>query len=250
MSVRSRRLLALPVAVAAIAFIAWPGGSAQPAAQADKTPSMPSSSYWLGAGEKEGALPESSASIYQGANDQNFLKLINQANALPRYKNTVWKSAGPVGGVQSIPEIGSGAELFGAVGGIGTAIAVDPSDTSGNTAYLGTHGGLWKTTDGGKTLTELSSNFLRAPVGAIAVDPTNPKNVYVGTGVAVNTLSDDQVGAGMYVSHDAGKTFVRPGVNTRGYGVNTIVVSPTTGHVLAGTNFGLWRSTDHGGSFV
>lgn len=39
--------------------------------------------------------------------------------------------------MKDIPGTGSGAELFGAVGGIGTALAVDPSDPTGNTVYLG-----------------------------------------------------------------------------------------------------------------
>jgi hypothetical protein len=252
MSVRSRRLLVLPVAAAALAFIALPSGSARPAAK-DVAPSqlIKSADYWAAHPESEGALPEAAGnSIYEGANDQNFRQFISQANALNPYSSRPWKSRGPFNGVKSIPSVGSGAELFGAIGGIGTAIAVDPSDATGNTAYLGTHGGLWKTTDGGKTVKELSAGFERAAVGAIAIDPQNPNNVYVGTGVSVFTLSDDAVGTGMYVSHDAGKTFHRPALNTRGYGVNAIAISPTFGTVLVGTNFGLWRSTNLGLSFV
>jgi hypothetical protein len=252
MSVRSRRFLVLPVAAAALAFIALPGGSPKSAASGvAPSQAITSADYWAAHRESESPLKQGAANgIYEGANDQNFLKLVGQAQALPQYLSKSWKSVGPFNGVKSIPSVGSGAELFGAIGGIGTAIAADPSDASGNTAYLGTHGGLWKTTDGGTTVKELSAGFARAAVGAIAIDPRDPRTVYVGTGASIATLSDDAVGTGVYVSHNAGQTFSRPALNTRGYGVNAIAVSPTTGTVLVGTNYGLWRSTNSGASFL
>jgi photosystem II stability/assembly factor-like uncharacterized protein len=179
-----------------------------------------------------------------------MIKLTKQAAALPR-RGTAWRNAGPYNGVVDVVGVGSGAEELGPVGGIGTALAVDPSDPTGNTVYLGTIGGLYKSTDGGKSLTNVVDRQLsRVSIGAIAVDPRNPNDVYAGTGVSVFTLSDDAVGAGVYVSHDAGRTWSRPTANTTGYGVNAIDVSPTTGTVLVGTTSGLWRSTNHGASFV
>jgi hypothetical protein len=243
-------LFVLPVAAVAVAFMTLPGTPTQSTAkQVDPSQIINSADYWAAHPESEGALPDGNA-IYEGANDQAFRNYISQARALSQYTSKTWKSEGPFNGVKSIPSIGSGAELFGAIGGIGTAIAVDPSDSSGDTVYFGTHGGLWKTTDGGKTVHELSAGFERSAVGAIAVDPNNPNNVYVGTGVSVFTLSDDAVGTGMYVSHNGGQTFSRPTVNTRGYGVNAIAVSPNTGTVMVGTTYGLWRSTNEGATFT
>ena len=115
--------------------------------------------------------------------------------------------------------------------------------------YLGTHGGLFRSTDGGKHLVNITDGkIMRDGIGSVAVDPTDPKTIYVGTGVALFTLSDDQVGTGVYVSHNRGATFTRPAANTHGYGVTAITVLPN-GTVFAGTNYGLWRSTDHGASF-
>ena len=109
--------------------------------------------------------------LYQGNTDTRFLKLTKQAAALGR-TGRAWKNKGPFHGVESILGTGSGAEMLGKVGGIGTAMVVDPSDRSGNTVYLGTIGGLYKTTNGGKTVHNITEGKIaREAVGAIAVDP-------------------------------------------------------------------------------
>jgi hypothetical protein len=130
---------------------------------------------------------------------------------------------------------------------MGTSVAVDPRDTSGNTVYIGNMGGLWKSTNGGASWKHLGESFLRSAVGAVAVDPLHPDNVYAGTGIALLTVSGDTAGTGVYVSHDAGKTFTRPARNVKGYGTNAITVTPSG--VLVGTNRGLWVSKDKGASF-
>ncbi|GAC1477582.1 MAG: hypothetical protein NVS1B12_13000 [Acidimicrobiales bacterium] len=186
--------------------------------------------------------------IYEGNTDQTFLNLIHQASSLPQASRP-WRNVGPFNGVVDIPGVGSGNEGFGPVDGIGTAIAVDPSDRTGSTVYLGTIGGLYKTTDGGKSVIDIGgSQLARDAIGAVAVDPADPNTVYAGTGVSLNTLSDDAAGVGTYVSHDKGRTWTRPASNTHGYGTNAISVG-AGGTVLVGTNYGLWRSTDHGASF-
>src|SRR4051794_40030634 len=239
------RLLAIPVAGAAAALLAIPGTPTHVTA----TPQLgvPSAEYWATHPENDAKVAFDG--VYAPNTDANMLKLVQQANAAPRTGGS-WKNVGPFGGVKSIQNVGSGAEQLGPIEGIGTAITVDSADPTGNTVYFATHGGLYKSTDGGKTLHNLSdANFLRGSVGAIGIDPTNHNNVYVGTGVSLLTLSDDAVGVGTYVSHDGGKTFVRPTVNTHGYGTNVITVSPRTGWVFVGTNYGLWYSTNHGASF-
>src|SRR5262245_60559526 len=53
------------------------------------------------------------------------------------------------------------------------------------TFYFGSvGGGVWKTTNGGRTWTPIFDSASSASVGAIAVAPSNPNVVYVGTGEA------------------------------------------------------------------
>lgn len=187
--------------------------------------------------------------LYEGNTDMRFLQLTRQAARLPRTGHG-WRNVGPYKGIKDIPGTGSGAELLGSVGGIGTAMAIDPSDKTGNTVYLGTIGGLYKTTDGGKTVRSLTYKKIpRESVGAVAVDPRHPRTVYLGTGVSIFTLSDDAAGTGVYVSHNGGRTWHRPARNIHGYGVNSISINPRNGHVLVGTVYGLWSSINGGKSF-
>src|SRR5205823_3647809 len=92
------------------------------------------------------------------------------------------------------------------------------------------------------------ANFLRGSVGAIGIDPTNHNNVYVVTGLSLLTLSHAAVGVGTYVSHDAGKPFVRPTVNTHGYATNVTTASPRPGCGIAGSSGLHWGTNNVGSS--
>jgi hypothetical protein len=223
---------------------AHPGGPAQPSIHMAALPSIAS----VETDDEKTALP-TDAAIYGPNSGALALAAAKAAAAIPQLSGSgAWHAAGPFG-VDFYPNVANGAEKLGPVAGIGTALAVDPSDASGNTAFLGTHGGLYVTHDGGKTVTNLSDGKLpRTAIGALAIDPAHPRTLYVGTGVSLLTISDDATGTGVYVSRDGGRTFARPAANVGGYGVNVIVVTPTA--VLVGTNTGLYRSTDQGLSFV
>jgi hypothetical protein len=183
------------------------------------------------------------------ANVSNFLKYTSQAAALSVAEaNRHWVDKGPRG-VDMPPGYSQSGERFGRVAGMGTAVVADPSDASGNTVYIGNMGGLWRSTDAGANWTNLTDGKLpRVSVGAVALDPTRPNDIYVGTGISLLTLSGDANGTGIYVSHDRGKTFRRPVQTTQGYGSNAIAVTPTA--VFVATNRGLFRSTNHGLSFA
>src|SRR5256714_9058990 len=83
--------------------------------------------------------------------------------------------------------------------------------------YMGaTGGGVWKTTDGGLTWQATSDkDFTAGSIGAIAVAPSDPNVVYVGTGESPirGNLSP---GDGMYRSTDAGKTWAKIGLADAG----------------------------------
>src|SRR6266487_239118 len=69
-------------------------------------------------------------------------------------------------------------------------------------------GGVWKTTNAGRTWLPIFDSQPIASIGAVAVAPSNPDVVYVGTGEA-DMRSQISFGNGMYKSTDAGKTWTR-----------------------------------------
>ena len=93
------------------------------------------------------------------------------------------------------------------------------------TVYVGfATGGLWKTTNNGTTWTPLFDEQAVSSIGDIAIAPSNPSVVYVGTGEPNNRQSST-IGNGMYKSTDAGKTWTHIGLaDTQSIG--RIVVDP------------------------
>src|ERR1700694_3561977 len=85
------------------------------------------------------------------------------------------------------------------------AIAVDP--TNGNRWLVGTaQGGVWETRDAGGTWTPKTGAEATLAIGAVAIAPSNPSVLYVGTGEA-NRSSDSYGGAGLLKSTDGGSTW-------------------------------------------
>src|SRR5205807_5223968 len=77
-----------------------------------------------------------------------------------------------------------------------TAIAIDP--TNSQKVYLGTaQGGVWRSTDGGTNWTSIFDSAQSLAIGALAVAPSSPSTLYVGTG-EFNSCGDCFFGAGLY----------------------------------------------------
>ena len=84
----------------------------------------------------------------------------------------------------------------GATSGRVTSIAVDP--TNSNKVYLGTaQGGVWRSLDGGTSWISIFDNADSQAIGALAVAPSSPSTLYVGTG-EFNTCGDCFFGVGLY----------------------------------------------------
>jgi hypothetical protein len=78
-----------------------------------------------------------------------------------------------------------------------TAIAINPT-SNGQIVYLGTaQGGVWRSLDGGTTWTSIFDNAQTMAIGALAVAPSNPSTLYVGTG-EFNSCADCFFGVGLY----------------------------------------------------
>jgi len=99
------------------------------------------------------------------------------------------------------------------------------------TFYFGSvGGGVWKTTNAGRTWTPVFDSSSSASIGAIGVAPSNPDVIYVGTGEA-DMRDSIQFGDGMYKSVDAGKTWKHIGLeSTRQIG--RIIVDPKNPNIV------------------
>src|SRR5258707_449868 len=120
------------------------------------------------------------------------------------------------------------------------------------------NGGVWKTTDFGNTWTPIFDDAgSSGSVGAIAVAPSNPNVVYVGSGEGLQR-PDLAVGDGMYKSTDAGKTWTHLGLRDAQQ-ITAIVVDPkdaervyvaAQGHPYGpNAERGVFRSTNGGGGW-
>ncbi len=77
--------------------------------------------------------------------------------------------------------------------------------------FGGVNGGVWETDDAGRTWRPIFDAQPIGSIGALALAPSNPKVIYVGTGEA-DMRSDIAQGDGMYKSLDGGKTFSHIGL--------------------------------------
>jgi hypothetical protein len=108
----------------------------------------------------------------------------------------------------------------------GRTYAVAGNASQPDTFYMGSvGGGVWKTENSGRTWFPISDEGIPiGSIGAIAVAPSDPNVVYVGTGEP-DIRSQHSYGIGVFKSTDAGKTWTHIGLeNTRQIG--RIVVDP------------------------
>ena len=90
------------------------------------------------------------------------------------------------------------------------AIAVDPTDTTGNTVLLGgAQGGIWRSPDAGATWTEVGDTNPSLAMGSIAFAPSQPSTVYAGTGEQASIGFDSYYGAGVLKSTNGGQTWAQ-----------------------------------------
>ena len=99
------------------------------------------------------------------------------------------------------------------------------------TIYAATRtGGLWKTSNNGVTWDPISDSVEVAAVGAVAVAPSNPSIVWMGTGDQANARSSYS-GKGVFKSTDAGKTWQLMGLPDTHH-IARIVVHPTNPEIV------------------
>jgi photosystem II stability/assembly factor-like uncharacterized protein len=126
------------------------------------------------------------------------------------------------------------------------------------TFYIGVvNGGVWKTTDAGRTWKPIFDGQPTGSIGSVAVAPSDANVVYVGSGEGLGR-PDLSVGDGIYKSVDAGQTWTHLGLRD-GQQIPNIAVDPKNPNrvfvAVAGHPYGpneergIFRSTDGGQSF-
>jgi len=109
---------------------------------------------------------------------------------------------------------GLGARNIGsaAMSGRVSAIAATRESSGKTTIFVGAaSGGVWKSEDGGTRYKPVFDEQSVQSIGAIAIDPKNSQNVWVGSGEAW-TRNSVSVGDGIYKSTDSGETWSRAGL--------------------------------------
>ena len=181
------------------------------------------------------AVPAAAPLGAQGGPERPLLN----AAADPLLRGFRWRSIGPAG-----------------QGGRVNDIAVVEHDPSIQYVAFAT-GGIMKTVNRGTTWTPIFDTYSTHSVGDLALAPSNPNVLYVGTGEPNNRQSSS-FGDGMYKSTDGGRTFTQVGLRET-QSIARVVVHPrdpntvwvaAVGH-LFGPNAerGVYKTTDGGASW-
>lgn len=117
------------------------------------------------------------------------------------------------------------------------------------TIYVGSaSGGVWKSVDGGTTFKPMFDKQPSLSIGSVAIDPSNPQTVWVGTGESWvrNSVS---VGTGVYRSRDGGEDWEAVGLPDSEH-VSRIVVHPKDSNTVYSCALGhLWNANTERGVF-
>ncbi len=161
--------------------------------------------------------------------------------------------AGAGGGIDSASYAQLKFRHIGPEGNRVTSVTGVPSD--GSIYYAGAaSGGLWKTSDGGVKWEPIFDDQPVNSIGALAVAPSDPNVVWVGTGEPF-IRSNISVGWGVFKSTDAGKHWTKMGLDSTGR-ISRVIVHPTNpdivyvaalGHLYGPQpQRGIYRTTDGG----
>ncbi len=147
---------------------------------------------------------------------------------------------------------------------------IGPAVTSGRVTEFAVHpdakqhfyvatasGGLWVTRDNGISWSPVFDAYGSYSIGAIAMDPSNPLVLWVGTGEN-NSQRSVAYGDGVYVSRDGGRSFTNVGLGASEHigqigfhpdDPNTVYVAAQGPLWSAGGDRGLYRTTDGGATW-
>ncbi|MEM7413957.1 MAG: hypothetical protein AAF389_00585 [Gemmatimonadota bacterium] len=144
------------------------------------------------------------------------------------------------------------------ISGRATDVAVAEPRGQTYTIYVaGAAGGVWKTDNEGVTWENVFDEEITASIGDVAIAPSDPQQVWVGTGEA-NIFRSSHAGAGIYKSSDAGESWTHMGL-AETQTIGRVIVHPTdpntvwvaaSGHEYRDNpDRGVYKTTDGGQSW-
>lgn len=136
------------------------------------------------------------------------------------------------------------------------AIAVVGEPGNPQVSYIGAaSGGIWKTEDMGYHWRPVFDQTDDSSIGALAVAPSNPKQVWAGTGESFLIRPAHAVGNGVYKSSNAGRTWTKMGLE-KTFIVSRVIVHPTDTNIVyvatmghahgPSRDRGIYKTTDGG----
>jgi len=109
-------------------------------------------------------------------------------------------------------------------------------------------GGVWKSVNGGTTFKPVFDRQSVQSIGAVAIDPSNSKTVWVGTGEAW-TRNSVSIGDGIYKSTDGGENWTNMGLKDSEHIAKILVDPKDSNTVLACATGHVWNDNDERGVF-
>lgn len=169
----------------------------------------------------------------------SLYSILTSQSIEPQYFNSMqWRMIGPHRGGRTVGAVGVPSEV--------------------NVFYIGVNnGGVWKTTDFGRTWNPIFDDQPTGSIGDIVVSPSNPNTIYVGCGEGLQR-PDLSVGDGIYKSIDGGKSWKNTGL-AEGQQIGGLAIDPNNeqrvfaavlGHPYAANKErGIYRTLDGGQSW-
>jgi photosystem II stability/assembly factor-like uncharacterized protein len=145
---------------------------------------------------------------------------------------------------------GLGARNIGSATMSGRIAAIDAVQEGQRlTVYIGAaSGGVWKSLNGGSTFKPVFDKQAVQSIGAVTIDPKNPKVVWVGTGEAW-TRNSVSVGDGVYKSVDGGENWTNMGLKDSEHIAKILVDPSSTNTVYVCAPGKLWSDSDERGLY-
>ncbi|WP_422734195.1 VPS10 domain-containing protein [Micromonospora sp. WMMD558] len=173
------------------------------ALQEEENPAAPAEWMWAQRANPDGSIP---ATAYQEALAQSRTLENATRRGAPNLSDVTWNLLGPTN-----------------IGGRLIDVVVHPT-TPGTVYVAAGTGGVWKSVDGGATLTSAWADDLPQSMGALAIAPDG--TLYAGTGEPDHGGGGSYYGTGVYRSTDGGATWESLGLTDTG-AIGRIRIDPT-----------------------